>query len=425
MEFSNAGCRGRSVWPEENEWSRNMSKKWKFAAVLMCTSLVFCGCSQGEQGTGTQPDSGDAAETETNENQAMLDVIQPSAYGNVQGLNLEPGTAFSIIGRASSGDYWSTLRAGAEQAVEDINSALGYTGDDRVTLNYSAPEAEDDVDDQVNILDEELDRYPAALGIAAVDAAACEVQFDLAAGNSIPIVAFDSGTNYQNIVSMIETDNQEAARTAAGKLCDNIGDTGEVVLFVHDSSSTSATEREEGFLTEIQEKHPDVSVVRVYHLDDLEEIRQEMTGGTSGDAEGAADETAETAAAAEGTSGDTGEEITQEQAIEYIFQQNPNIKGCMCTSAGVAETVTGVLENMGKENLSVVSFDGGEDQLTRLTEEKLDGLVVQNPYGIGYATVVACARAVLGQGNEAEVNTGYTWVTRDNMEDEEIAKMMY
>lgn len=62
-----------------------MSKKWKFAAVLMCTSLVFCGCSQGEQGTGTQPDSGDAAETETNENQAMLDVIQPSAYGNVRG----------------------------------------------------------------------------------------------------------------------------------------------------------------------------------------------------------------------------------------------------------------------------------------------------------------------------------------------------
>lgn len=113
--------------------------------------------------------------------------------------------------------------------MEDINSALGYTGDDRVTLNYSAPEAEDDVDDQVNILDEELDRYPAALGIAAVDAAACEVQFDLAAENSIPIVAFDSGTNYQNIVSMIETDNQEAARTAAGKLCDNIGDTGEVV----------------------------------------------------------------------------------------------------------------------------------------------------------------------------------------------------
>jgi ribose transport system substrate-binding protein len=52
-------------------------------------------------------------------------------------------------------------------------------------------------------------------------------------------------------------------------------------------------------------------------------------------------------------------------------------------------------------------------------------LIVQNPYGIGYATVVACARAVLGQGNEATVSTGYTWVTKDNMNKDSIKKMLY
>ena len=49
----------------------------------------------------------------------------------------------------------------------------------------------------------------------------------------------------------------------------------------------------------------------------------------------------------------------------------------------------------------------------------------KNPYGIGYATVVACARAVLGQGNEAMVSTGYTWVTKDNMNKDSIKKMLY
>ena len=64
----------------------------------------------------------------------------------------------------------------------------------------------------------------------------------------------------------------------------------------------------------------------------------------------------------------------------------------------------------GEDRIKVVSFDGGEDQMKLLEDGKIDGLIVQNPYGIGYATVVACARAVLGQGNEATVSTGYTWV---------------
>ena len=65
------------------------------------------------------------------------------------------------------------------------------------------------------------------------------------------------------------------------------------------------------------------------------------------------------------------------------------------------------------------------DQMKLLEDGKIDGLIVQNPYGIGYATVVACARAVLGQGNEATVNTGYTWVTKDNMNKDSIKKMLY
>ncbi len=64
-------------------------------------------------------------------------------------------------------------------------------------VTYSGPAEADDVDEQVSILDEELDRYPVALGIAIADTQACEVQFDLAAESDIPVVAFDSGSDYQ------------------------------------------------------------------------------------------------------------------------------------------------------------------------------------------------------------------------------------
>lgn len=392
-----------------------MKKQWSILAAILCAALTFGGCNKetlndGETNTTTINKTDPAA----NEKQMNLDVLQPLAYGNVNGLNLEPGTNISIIGRSNDSAYWKEVEAGARRAVADMNKALGYKGDDKIKLNYSAPQTENDVDDQSNILDEELARYPSALGIAAVDAAACQVQFDLAAENNIPIVAFDSGVDYQDVVSMVDTNNQMAASTAASKLSDSIEDTGEVALFVHDSKSTSAKEREEGFIKEITANHPDVKIVKIYHLDELEELKKEMIPPTTeGDDTAPAEPSADT------------QDITQAQAVQYILEKNPNLKGAFASNENCAKLLLEACENLKKEDLKIVSFDGGTDQLKLLKDGKLEGLIVQNPYGIGYATVVACARAILQQGNEALVDSGYTWVTDNNFKNESIQKMMY
>lgn len=72
-----------------------------------------------------------------------------------------------------------------------------------------------------------------------------------------------------------------------------------------------------------------------------------------------------------------------------------------------------------------MGFDAGEDQIAALESGVIDGLVVQNPFGMGYATVVAAARTVLEIGNEAVVDTGYTWVDRDNMDSPSVQAMLY
>lgn len=402
-----------------------MNKRWGILAAALCVSLVFGGCQKESLNDGdTGETNTNKTDSKVNEKQSNLDVLQPLAYGNVNGLNLEPGTTLSIIGRGSSSAYWKEVEAGAKQAVADMNKALGYKGEDKVKLTYSAPGTENDVDDQVNILDEELARYPAAVGIAAVDSGACAVQFDLAAENNIPIVAFDSGVDYQDIAAMVDTNNLEAAATAARKLCDSIDDEGEIALFVHDSKSTSAKEREKGFLDEITQNHPNVKVVKVYHLDELEEMQKEIAGGPESGEQPDTEEPAEGADAPE-SEADSGSDITQEEVVKYILEKNPSIKGCYTTNEEAAKLAVEACESLEREDMKVISFDGGKDQLELLEEEKLEGLIVQNPYGIGYATVVACARAVLGQGNEAVVDAGYTWVTKDNMEDAPIARMMY
>ena len=70
--------------------------------------------------------------------------------------------------------------------------------------------------------------------------------------------------------------------------------------------------------------------------------------------------------------------------------------------------------------------DGGYFMFTHGKENgEIDGLIVQNPFGMGYAAVVAAARTVLEAGNEAVVNTGYVWVDSENMEDEAVQPFLY
>lgn len=390
-----------------------MKKRWTVIATILCIALMGTACSKKVANDGEEQQTTiDKTGKEENENQSKLDMIRPIAYSNVENLNLEPGSYISIIGRNSNDSYWNQVKEGAERAVADINSMLGYKGDDKVRLNFSGPSERDNVDEQINILDEELARYPIAVGISAVDATACEVQFDLAAENDIPIVAFDSGSEYQGVVATCATNNQEAAKTAAVKLSSILEESGEVAVFVQDSQSMSAKDREKGFREELAASHPNVQIVDVYYMDQLEErakaIAEEMN-----------------AARAEGEEEIQAETLTQEDIVKYILEKHPNLKGIYATNLDTTKLVTDVLTELEREDLEVIGFDGGSAQMKLLKEGKVNGLIVQNPYGMGYATVVAAARDVLGLGNEAVIDSGYTWVTKDNMDKNAIKRMLY
>ena len=157
-----------------------------------------------------------------------------------------------------------------------MNTALGYSGNDKVKVLYSAPDENDNIDQQVNILDEELARYPDVIAISSVDASACSVQFDLAIENGIPIVAFDSGNSYQNIQSTCKTNNIEAATTGTKNFCEKIGDSGEILLLVHDTVSDTAKEREAGIKNELAANHPNVTVTETIYLDQLEMLKKQI-----------------------------------------------------------------------------------------------------------------------------------------------------
>lgn len=432
-------------------------------AAALCMTVLAAGCGKKADDPVFTGDK-----TEAPVYQANLDAIKSSAYASADNLDLESGTYISVIGRGSSTPYWNQVKAGVEQAATDLNTALGYSGNDKVKVLYSAPDENDNIDQQVNILDEELARYPDVIAISSVDASACSVQFDLAIENGIPIVAFDSGNSYQNIQSTCKTNNIEAATTGTKNFCEKIGDSGEILLLVHDTVSDTAKEREAGIKNELAANHPNVTVTETIYLDQLKMLKkqivaeqvgvtpEELAAAEAGEKKeettgtGDASETiADAASNADSSSADesaneTAQEVdnelsekmqqvndgaakmSDEDAIRYYMEKHPDLKGCIATNETVTQLAIKTLDQLDAEkHITLVGFDAGKEQVNALKDGKVDGLIVQNPFGMGYATVVAAARTVLEIGNEAEVNTGYVWVTADNMNDDTITPFLY
>lgn len=56
---------------------------------------------------------------------------------------------------------------------------------------------------------------------------------------------------------------------------------------------------------------------------------------------------------------------------------------------------------------------------------KEDGSVCQNPYGMGYATIVAGARASLGLESDKKIDSGFQWIDKNTIGLEEYARYLY
>ena len=412
-------------------------------SAVLCSAMILSACGNSKKTESIY--TGD--KTEVPAWQANLDAISPSAYADVEGLDLEPGTYISVIGRAGGTPYWDEVKKGVEQAAEDLNESLGYSGDDKIKVVYNAPDENDNIDEMVNILDEELARYPDVIAVSSIDESASEVQFDLATANGIPIVAFDSGNSYQGIQCICLTDNKEAEKTGVKKLCEAIGDSGEIALLLNDSVSENGKEREAGVKEEIKANHPDVSVVETIYVDELDQLKRKAAAEqlgmsaedlaaaeagekmddaaqTTGTANGSGTDTAETSA--NGDDGTAAGKMRYEEAVAYYLKKHPELKGIFALNETSTQLGIQVLDELdNSDEIQIVGFDAGKEQVKALEDGELDGLVVQNPFGMGYAAVIASARTVLEIGNEAEVNTRYVWVTAENMDDADIKPLVY
>lgn len=284
----------------------------------------------------------------------------------------------AVIPKGTTHVFWRSVHAGALTAAHDLD----------VDIVWQGPQREDDRSAQVRVVEDMISRGVDAIVLAPLDERALVPVATEATREHIPVVIFDSGIQWDGLVSFVATDNRQGGVLAAERLNELLGGTGRVVMMRYQEGSASTSERERGFLETMEQRFGTIEIV------------------SSNQYGGATTETAY-------------------QTAENLLVRFPDIDGVFTPNESTTFGMLRALqEGNHAGNVKLVGFDANEALVSALREGQVHGLVLQNPMRMGELAVRTAVARLDGQPVDARIDTGATMVTRENMDQPEVAALL-
>ena len=307
----------------------------------------------------------------------MLGLIAMVAMVGAAAAASTPEIYIPVISKGFQHQFWQAVKMGSQKAATDY----------KVRITFEGPENESQVDKQIEMLQAALAKKPAAICLAALDSKAVIPLLQKAQASKIPIVGFDSGVDSDIPVATAATDNIAAAGYAAKKMAQLIGDAGEVAVIVHDQTSRTGIDRRDGFVKEMK-NHPKIKIVDIQY------------GG--------------------------GDQLKSTDLAKAIIQAHPNLKGFFGANEGsIIGVLNGVKELKKEGKIVVIGYDAGKQQKDAVRSGVEAGAVSQDPVGIGYKSVEAAVKAIKGEKVPKNIDTGFKWYDKTNVDSPEMKPLLY
>ncbi|HOK32588.1 MAG TPA: substrate-binding domain-containing protein, partial [Limnochordia bacterium] len=114
------------------------------------------------------------------------------------------------------------------------------------------------------------------------------------------------------------------------------------------------------------------------------------------------------------------------QNMENILTAHPDLAGVFGGYDRGALGAAQALINRGLEGkVKFVAYDANPDEIAYLEQGIIDVLLVQQPYEQGRIAVALALKAMAGEEVPKVVHSPLTIVTRDNMNEPEVQKVLY
>ena len=325
------------------------------------------------------------------------------------------GYHFEVVVKSFQSSYW-------QAAVQGINQACDELG---VTANTTGPNAESDIADQVNMLNNAINKDPDGIALAACDQNSVLDSLQSALDKKIPVVCFDSGVPDApegSVYATVVTDNEQAGGIAAEHIYEAIKDrigNGQVRVgeVNQDATSANISERGMGFINKfIELAKADGKTVAVVGNDFY--VNQVKDNGD----QASADVVLEVAVPAQ-----TTVELCATEASN-IMNKDDTIAmfGSNQVSAEGVLTANQNLNKLGTDDDKIVAagFDAGSVIKAAVKDGTLLGAVTQSPLMQGKISIETLAKICDGESVEDVTTDGY-WYDSTNMDDEDISPNLY
>jgi ribose transport system substrate-binding protein len=283
----------------------------------------------------------------------------------------------AIVSKGFQHQFWQAVKKGAQEEADAEGAKITFEG----------PPTEQDIEQQITMLTNAIQKKPAAIGFAALDSKASAPLMDQAKSQNIPVIAFDSGVESDVPLTTAATDNKAAAGEAAKHMSELIGGKGKVALVVHDQTSQTGIQRRDGFTEWMKANAPGIKVLPVQY------------GG--------------------------GDQAKSADITKSILQANPDLKGIYGANEGSAVGVIKGVQESGKKGITIIGFDSGKAQIDAIKSGVMAGAITQNPIGIGKEVVLNAMKAIKGEQLPKVVDTGYYWYDKTNIDDPKIQAVLY
>jgi ribose transport system substrate-binding protein len=227
--------------------------------------------------------------------------------------------------------------------------------------------------------------------VAATNAAALAHPIEQATAAGIPVIVIDSDANTKKYVTFLATNNETGGQKAADELATCVKartgkQEGDVAYLTALAGAQSLNDRDKGFVEQLK-KYPGLKIV-------------EHRTGNNDPARALSD---------------AEDVLTRHPDLVGLFADN-EVEG---DGAGVAITE----KSLGAK-LCAVAFDTSDQEVGFVRKGALDGLIVQNPFMMGYAGVWYGLAAARGVVFPHYVDSGVSVVTKANIDSPAMAGLL-
>jgi ribose transport system substrate-binding protein len=290
------------------------------------------------------------------------------------------GKKFVLMQGVKGDPFYISMECGAKEKAKELGVDLQVQGPDKFDATLQNP-----------LLDAVAASKPAALLVAPNDVKASAAPLKRIQERGTKVVLVDTTVDDPSIgVSRIATDNNLGGQKAAEALNTLLGGAkGKVLVVSVDPGISSTDARVAGFNEAVKTKYTNFTL-------------------------------------ASDTQYSHNSPQTAASVIQAELRRNPDLVGVFATNLFTAQGVATGIRAAGKSNqVKVVGFDAGPDQIKQLQAGDVQALVAQKPYDIGVQGVEQAANAVEGKPVTAKIDTESLIVTKDNLNDPEVSKYIY